>query len=133
MIKQLVEKHQENRVLYGVDYCAKWEGYVFRDIDGRLIRPNRLTARCDAFLQKNSMKRIRFHDLRHTCASLLYEEGVSAKVIQETLGHKQLSTTMETYTHLFGHEKHEAIAALSAKLWEGGQFDGKIDGKAESP
>lgn len=129
MLKQLVDQHRENESLYGREYSTKWSGYIFRDADGRLIRPNRLTARYDAFLQKNGMKRIRLHDLRHTCASLLYAEGVSVKVIQETLGHKQLSTTMETYTHLFGHEKHEAVAALSAKLWEGNQFDGKIDGK----
>lgn len=129
MIKQLIEQHRENSFSYGAAYCEDWANYIFRDADGRLIRPNRLTARYDAFLQKNGMKRIRLHDLRHTCASLLYEEGVSAKVIQETLGHKQLSTTMETYTHLFGHEKHEAVAALSAKLWEGRQVDGNFDGK----
>lgn len=128
MLKRLVDQHRENESLYGGEYSTKWVDYIFRDADGRLIRPNRLTERYGKFLQKSGLKKIRLHDLRHTCASLLYAEGVSVKVIQETLGHKQLSTTMETYTHLFGHEKHEAVAALSAKLWEGRQVDGNFDG-----
>lgn len=52
MMKQLVQQHRENRNLYGPDYCEEWSAYIFRDTDGRLIRPNRLTARYDAFLQK---------------------------------------------------------------------------------
>ena len=128
-IRGVSSNHSQNSFSYGAAYCEDWANYIFRDADGRLIRPNRLTERYGKFLQKNGLKKIRLHDLRHTCASLLYAEGVSAKVIQETLGHKQLSTTMETYTHLFGHEKNEAVAALSAKLWKGSQFDGKVDGK----
>ena len=46
------------------------------------------------------MRRIRFHDLRHSCASLLYAHGVSLKEIQEWLGHSNISTTANIYTHL---------------------------------
>ncbi len=46
------------------------------------------------------MRRIRFHDLRHSCASLLLKNGVQMKEIQEWLGHSDFSTTANTYAHL---------------------------------
>ena len=56
-------------------------------------------------LQKNmgsaySMRKIRFHDLRRSCASLLYANGVSLKEIQEWFGHSDISTISNIYTHL---------------------------------
>ena len=59
-----------------------------------------LTQHFPLILQKNGMRKIRFHDLRHSCASLLYANGVSLKEIQEWLGHSDISTTSNIYTHL---------------------------------
>ena len=60
------------------------------------------------------MKRIRFHDLRHSCASLLYANGVSLKEIQEWLGHSDISTTSNIYTHLdFSSKVSSANAIVS--------------------
>ena len=58
------------------------------------------------------MKRIRFHDLRHSCASLLYANGVSLKEIQEWLGHSDISTTSNIYTHLDFSSKVSSANAI---------------------
>ncbi len=59
-----------------------------------------ITQHFPLVLVRNNMKRIRFHDLRHSCANLLYANGVSLKEIQEWLGHSDISTTSNIYTHL---------------------------------
>ena len=75
--------------------------------------PAYLTTHFPAFLEKNGLRRIRFHDLRHSCASLLYSNGVSIKEIQEWLGHSNISTTASIYTHLDCSSK---IASANAIL-----------------
>lgn len=67
---------------------------------GERIRPNFITQNFEITLKNNGLKKIRFHDLRHSCASLLYANGVSLKEIQEWLGHSDISTTSNIYTHL---------------------------------
>lgn len=63
-------------------------------------------------VQAEQMKRIRFHDLRHSCASLLYANGVSLKEIQEWLGHSDISTTSNIYTHLDFSSKVSSANAI---------------------
>ena len=67
---------------------------------GKRIRPDFLSQHFPDFLVAHQTKRIRFHDLRHSCASLLYANGVSLKAIQEWLGHSDISTTANIYSHL---------------------------------
>lgn len=62
------------------------------------------------------MRVIRFHDLRHTCASLLLANGVSMKQIQEWLGHSDFSTTANIYAHLDYHSKLMSADAMLAGL-----------------
>ncbi|MER3419633.1 MAG: hypothetical protein C4290_03505 [Chloroflexota bacterium] len=60
--------------------------------------------------------RVRFHDLRHTCASLLLAQGVPARTIMEILGHSQVTLTLNTYAHLLPGMAHTALAQLDALL-----------------
>ena len=67
---------------------------------GNLVSPHYLTATFPKLLEKNGLRRIRFHDLRHSCASLLLANGVPMKQIQEWLGHADISTTANIYAHV---------------------------------
>ncbi|EAC2921680.1 site-specific integrase [Listeria monocytogenes] len=80
-----------------------WSGhfFLFTNVNGKPIRTDSIYQRWIKFLEKNGLERIRFHDIRHTSASLLIAKGVHAKVIQERLGHADIGTTMNTYSHVF--------------------------------
>ena len=67
---------------------------------GTLISPHYLTSSFPKLLEKNNLRHIRFHDLRHSCAPLLLANGVPLKQIQEWLGHSDFSTTANIYAHL---------------------------------
>lgn len=82
---------------------------------GELIKPGYLTQHFPALLEKKGLKRIRFHDLRHSCASRLYANGVALKDIQEWLGHSDIGTTSNIYTHLdYSNKVSSANAIMSA-------------------
>ena len=59
---------------------------------------------------------MRFHDLRHACASLLLVQGVHPRVVMETLGHSQISLTMNTYSHVLPALQREAADRMEAVL-----------------
>ena len=79
---------------------------------GKRIRPDFLSQHFPDFLVAHQMKHIRFHDLRHSCASLLYANGVSLKEIQEWLGHSDISTTSNIDTHLDFSSKVSSANAI---------------------
>ena len=85
---------------------------IYVDPMGKRIRPDFLSQHFPDFLVAHQMKRIRFHDLRHSCASLLYANGVSLKEIQEWLGHSDISTTSNIYTHLDFSSKVSSANAI---------------------
>ena len=67
-------------------------------------------------LARAGLPPMRFHDLRHACAGLLLAQGVSARVIMETLGHSTISTTMNIYAHVLPQLQQEAAARMDALL-----------------
>ncbi len=94
------EEQKENRKLCGKCYNTDYLDYICVNEIGDLIKPSYVTEHFPELLEKYNMRRIRFHDLRHSCASLLLKNGVQMKEIQEWLGHSDFSTTANTYAHL---------------------------------
>lgn len=89
-----------NRKLCGRSYCKKYLDYIYVNEIGELVKPGYLTQHFPNLLEKNNMRRIRFHDLRHTMASILYFNGVDSISISKRLGHAQPSTTTNIYAHI---------------------------------
>ena len=96
----LKEEQQENRRLCGRSYIKDYIDYVCVNEIGDLIKPHYVTESFPKLLKANGLRHIRYHDLRHSCASLLLANGVPMKQIQEWLGHSDFSTTANIYAHL---------------------------------
>lgn len=102
--------------LLGKDFDREYDGFVCRDNFGKLITPNFVTSHFKYIIKKNKLKHIRFHDLRHSCASLLLANGISMKAIQEWLGHSTFNVTANFYSHLDFHSKVESAETIAKVL-----------------
>ena len=83
------------------------------------MEPRNLSRTFEHLMQQSGVRRIRFHDLRHTCASLLLAQGVSPRVVMDVLGHSQLSITMDLYSHVMPSALRDAADAMDRALNEG--------------
>ena len=97
-------------------YSKEYTDYVCVDALGRLYDPDFISNHFGQLLEKHKLKKIRFHDLRHSCASVLLAQGVPMKQIQEWLGHSDMSTTANIYSHLDAVSKADTGAAMSKAL-----------------
>ncbi|MBR4628756.1 MAG: site-specific integrase [Ruminococcus sp.] len=112
----LKAEQEENRMLCGRSYIKDFMGYICINEIGDLIKPGYLSVEFPKLLEKKGLRRIRFHDLRHSCASLLIANGVPMKQIQEWLGHSDFSTTANIYAHLDYSSKLSSADALLGGL-----------------
>ena len=115
-LEQLKEEQDQNRKKYGRSYNKAYIGYLCVNETGDIISPDNLTKSFKLFLKRNGLKEIRFHDLRHSCASLLLANGVPMKQIQEWLGHSDYSTTANYYAHLDFNSKWTSANAMITGL-----------------
>jgi integrase len=106
----LKARHEEKRRIFGDAY--KDSEYIFKWQDGRLYRPDYISKAFRRVLQNNGLRIIRFHDLRHSTASILYDKGWSLKDIQEWLGHADIETTGNIYTHISEQRKQATAKSL---------------------
>jgi integrase len=97
---ELKEKQEKNKELCGNSYNQDYLEYICVDDGGNIIRPDYVTETFLKLLKKKKLKIIRFHDLRHTCASILLKNGANMKEIQAWLGHSNYNTTANLYAHL---------------------------------
>jgi integrase len=92
-------KREDWQKFYGNRYHHEDDDYVYVNEDGTLVHPNYISRYFPKFLKTKGLRKIRFHDLRHTCATLLRHEGVPMEDIQKWLGHSEISTTERIYAH----------------------------------
>lgn len=118
----LLKKKEQNEYLASVlksDYEHKYDDYVCTDCYGRLITPTYVSDHFRMMIKKHNLKKLRFHDLRHSCASLLLANGIPLKAIQEWLGHSNFNVTANYYSHLEYDSKISSADVISSVLGNG--------------
>lgn len=113
---KLKKQQEEDRKQCGKAYCTDYLEYINRDKMGERMKPDYLSGHFKIIARKAGLKKIRFHDLRHSCASLLYANEVDLKAIQEWLGHSTITTTANTYTHFDFSKKVQSANAILNSL-----------------
>ena len=88
------------------------DGYVFAKPDGSPVHPDYISQTFRRAVAKLDVPRIRLHDLRHTHASILLQQGVNAKVVSERLGHSSVAFTMTVYQHVMPGMQAQAAATF---------------------
>ena len=92
-------------------------GLVFASEIGEFLDRRYLTSRrFKALLKRAQLPEIRFHDLRHTCATLLLSSNVNPKIVSEMLGHATIAITLDTYSHVLSNMRDQAAAAMEEAL-----------------
>jgi integrase len=89
---------------------------VFPSERGTPLEPTSLLLQFAALLKRADLPHVRFHDLRHTCASFLVAEKVHPRVAKEILRHARISTTMELYAHVTEQDEREATDKVADML-----------------
>ncbi|MFE4421613.1 tyrosine recombinase XerC [Streptomyces sp. NPDC056817] len=87
-----------DRKAAGTNWKGTTQGLVFTTTNGTPIEPSNLNRSFEALCARAEVRKVRFHDLRHTCASLLHEQGADARMIMEVPGHSSIRVTMDLYT-----------------------------------
>lgn len=121
-LKEYIEYRKKERAAMGNDWNGGGHLFIFSHPDGKAFHQERPYLWFRKFLKKNGLRYIRFHDLRHTSATLLINQGVHAKIISERLGHGNISTTMNIYGH----------ALQSADQSAADKFDSLFDDRPQS-
>jgi integrase len=93
--------------------------YVFHSEKGGPLSPFTVTPQFQALLKKAGLRHIRFHDLRHSCATFLIARGEHPRVVMDILGHSNISITMDTYGHVLDGTRTTAVAGLDEYLSKG--------------
>ena len=115
-LRNQISFRDEMKKAFRKGYCTDYEEYICTDALGRLYRPDYVSEHFALLLKNNGLRHIRFHELRHSCASLLLAKKVPMKMIQEWLGHSDISTTSNIYSHLDAESKLESADIIGAAL-----------------
>ncbi|MCH0570986.1 site-specific integrase [Streptomyces sp. MUM 136J] len=130
-----LEQHRERQAREREAAGTNWKssGYVFTRPDGYPIEGATLTRHFNTLLRRATLRRIRFHDLRHSAATLLLEQGVELVVIKELLGHAHIGVTATVYAHVRLRLQRDAIDLLSNALRNPVQPVARPDDSDEPP
>jgi integrase len=115
-----LKDHRKRQLEERLRLAELWQdqGLVFPNETGSLFNPSNLRNRSFNRIKARANVRedLRFHDLRHTCATLLLSEGVNVKVVSELLGHASITITLNTYAHVLPDMQDSAADAMEAAL-----------------
>jgi Site-specific recombinase XerD len=114
LLVQMKEYQEECKMLCGHSYTDS--DYIYVNDIGQLYKPDYVTGHFRYFLKSHGLRKITFHELRHSCASLLLKSGVSMKDIQAWLGHSTYNTTANIYAHLDSSSKNQTGSVMASKL-----------------
>lgn len=104
------------REICGNCYNNEFSEYVYVNEMGDLIKPGYITQKFSKILEDNGFRHIRFHDLRHSCATILHKGGIGMKDIQMWLGHSNIGTTSDIYTHFDDDSKVDSANVMLSNL-----------------
>ena len=111
--------HRSRQAAIRLQLGPEWEDHdlVFANEIGKPVEAGNLLRRSFwPLLDKAGLPHIRFHDLRHTAATLLLQQGVHPKVVSELLGHSSIGLTLDTYSHVIPDMQQQAVVAMDALL-----------------
>lgn len=113
-----LKKHKAEQEAWKAEHSDIWieRGLVFCKDNGDFLEPRDFLADFQKQLERAGIRKCRFHDMRHTFASMLLNEGEELKVIQELLGHTTITTTADIYAHLKTEKKLEAVSKIGNML-----------------
>jgi len=112
LFQDVLKEEQTNRQFFGNTYYES--PYIFKWPNGQPYKPEWVSSTFKRLLEKYGLPPIRFHDLRHSCASIMYDAGMGLKEIQAWLGHSSAKITMDTYTHLFQESSEQISECVNA-------------------
>jgi integrase len=118
---EALREHRKRQFLAMAEAGAEWQDndLVFCTSLGTPLNPNHVLEKFKALLQQAGLPDMRFHDLRHSAATILLDTGVHPKVVQEMLGHNQISMTMDIYSHVLPTMQQDAAKKLNDVLDRG--------------
>jgi len=110
-LKKLKTREKQDKLRLGTDYQNN--NFVFCWQDGRYIRPDYAWKKLKKLLNAHNLPNIRFHDLRHTFATILLEAGEHPKIVSEMLGHSSITITLDTYSHVLPSMQEKAAGKMN--------------------
>ena len=103
-------RQKAEKLAIGLDVWQE-HGLVFPAYNGTVYKPSALYMQFQKLLKQADLPRIRFHDLRHTCATILLARGIPVKQVSEMLGHSDIAITLRVYGHVLP-TMHQAAAEM---------------------
>lgn len=107
-------KKEQNELILSLGEDYQNNNYIFCNNDGTIMDPKKPNRRLSSVLKSNDIELITFHGLRHTYCTRLFEAGVPPKTVQSLVGHSDIETTMNVYTHVMKETKMEAVDKINS-------------------
>lgn len=118
MAVRALKRHRVRQLEMRMAAGQQWQdsGFIFTTPIGTTLDARNITRTFKTVLRAQNLPMIRIHDLRHSCATLMLAQGVSPRVVMETLGHSQISLTLNTYSHVLPAMQEDAAARMDEIL-----------------